>query len=347
VAIAPHEDADTLGLWLRVRLWTAALVFTVIAAGLFLSGIPSAATGTILLFVAAYLLIGLVELFYYCFRGLSRSDLESTITLALRGSTLLTALVLLWWTPSAAWLAFAMLLPAAVAFFWVRRLAATLVGTPSPVRRWTLAARAQLHRLAPVGAGIVLSALYFRVDALLVDAWLGATALGLYNAAFRLVDALRLLPAAVLAVFLSRLFQATTRTPLLVVAAPLAAGAVLLSAGLAIVAGWLLPALFGARFSEAVPAFRILLLAFPLMSLNYALTHQLIGWNGHRAYAAACAAALAFNVALNARLIPAAGIEGAAWTTVWTEVVMTAICGVALVRLDPAGVCRAAQRTAS
>ncbi len=31
------------------------------------------------------------------------------------------------------------------------------------------------------------------------------------------------------------------------------------------------------------------LLSFPLMSLNYALTHQLIGWNGQRAYAAMCA----------------------------------------------------------
>ena len=45
-------------------------------------------------------------------------------------------------------------------------------------------------------------------------------------------------------------------------------------------------------------------MAFPLMSLNYALTHQLIGWHGHRAYAAMCALALVFNVALNVKLIP-------------------------------------------
>ena len=54
-------------------------------------------------------------------------------------------------------------------------------------------------------------------------------------------------------------------------------------------AGWLVPLLYGARFADAVPAFRILALSFPLMSLNYALTHQLIGWDGHRAYAAICA----------------------------------------------------------
>jgi O-antigen/teichoic acid export membrane protein len=75
-----------------------------------------------------------------------------------------------------------------------------------------------------------------------------------------------------------------------------------------------------------VPAFRILLLSFPLMSLNYALTHQLIGWSGHRAYAAICAAALVFNVVLNVRLIPALSIVGAAWSTLLTEMVLTAGC---------------------
>ena len=41
-------------------------------------------------------------------------------------------------------------------------------------------------------------------------------------------------------------------------------------------------------------------------------------------------AALAVNVALNARLIPAASIEGAAWATLGTELFLTAGCGVAL-----------------
>ncbi len=266
------------------------------------------------------------------------ASLTTTIgCLAQRGGTLVLALIVFWWTPSAAWLAFVMLVSSAATFWFSRRLAAALVGAPSPpLQAWTAAARADLHRIAPVGAGILLSALYFRVDALLVDAWLGSSALGLYNAAFRLVDALRLLPAAVLAVALPRIFRATSRTPIVAIAAFVTAGAAVVSGLLAASAGWLIPALFGDRFRDAVPAFRILLLAFPLMSLNYALTHQLIGWEGHRTYAAACAVALVFNVALNARLIPLAGIEGSAWTTVWTEALMTIVCGAALARIDPA-----------
>ena len=88
-----------------------------------------------------------------------------------------------------------------------------------------------------------------------------------------------------------------------------------------LVRGWITP---------AIPVFRILTLSFPLMALNYALTHQLIGWDRHGAYAAICAGALVFNVALNARLIPALSMAGAAWSTLLTEVVLTAGCLAAL-----------------
>jgi O-antigen/teichoic acid export membrane protein len=95
---------------------------------------------------------------------------------------------------------------------------------------------------------------------------------------------------------------------------------------LQVVAGRLVPLLYGAAFVDAVPAFRILAAAFPLMALNYALTHQVIGWNGHRAYAALCLGALVFNVALNARLIPTLSMNGAAWATLATEALLTAGC---------------------
>jgi O-antigen/teichoic acid export membrane protein len=68
------------------------------------------------------------------------------------------------------------------------------------------------------------------------------------------------------------------------------------------------------------------MLSFPLMSLNYVLTHQLIGWHRQRAYLIVCALALVLNVTLNIWLVPADGIEGAAWATLWTEVLLTAGC---------------------
>ena len=66
----------------------------------------------------------------------------------------------------------------------------------------------------PVGLGIVLSAVYFRIDVLLVQAWAGIEAVASYNAVYRVIDALRLFAAAVLAVVLPRLCRAVDLAPL-------------------------------------------------------------------------------------------------------------------------------------
>lgn len=103
-------------------------------------------------------------------------------------------------------------------------------------------------------------------------------------------------------------------------------------AGLALAAvcaaggGWIMPMLYGDSYAYAAPAFSILALALPLFYLNYALTHQVIGWDGQRAYLLVAAAALAANVAANIALVPSRGIIGAAIATVLTEVVVTAGC---------------------
>jgi O-antigen/teichoic acid export membrane protein len=178
----------------------------------------------------------------------------------------------------------------------------------------------------------VLSALYFRIDVFLLEAWQGTETVGLYNAVFRLVEALRLFPAALVAVMLPTLVRASGPGPLVRMATALTAFGVALAVVLQIGAGRLVPLLYGARFVDAVPAFRILAAAFPLMALNYALTHQIIGWDGHRAYAALCLGALVFNVVLNAWLIPALSMNGAAWSTLATEAVLTVGCAGILAR---------------
>jgi O-antigen/teichoic acid export membrane protein len=184
--------------------------------------------------------------------------------------------------------------------------------------------------VVPIGIGIVLSALYFRIDVFLIEIWRGTGAVALYNAVFRLVEALRLFPAAVLAVALPALCRTTSVRPLLLVSAAVTLFSAAVTFVCWLAAGRLVALVYGAQYADAVPAFRILVASFPLMSLNYALTHQLIGWNGHRAYAAICAAALVFNVGLNARLIPALSITGAAWSTLSTEALLTLGCVAAL-----------------
>jgi O-antigen/teichoic acid export membrane protein len=366
VARRPADAERLLRGWLRVRVWTAAAAVAVVAIGV-AAGWRTAGAAPIAILALVYACSGLVELLHYFYRGLSRSDVESSLTLWQRGGTLACGLAALVWKPDVTVLAVAMLIPIVVTLGFSLRIASRIAGlkpcatslsTPgalsTPARPATsavsltalwaaeettgsVAAQASSPAFSefrrdvwPIGVGIVLSALYFRIDVFLVQLWSGTEAVAFYNAVFRLVEALRLFPAAVLAVILPSLVRAGDLRPMARAALPVAAFAIAASAFLWVGAGWLIPLVYGDRYAAAVPAFRVLLLSFPFLSLNLALTHQLIAWDGQRVYAALCAVALAANVSLNARLIPLWSIEGAAWATLGTELVLTAGCVLAL-----------------
>ena len=365
VARHPANAARLLHGWLRVRLWTATGAVAIVAIGL-AAGWRTASATPIAVLAVVYACSGLIELLHYFYRGLSRSDVESSLTLWQRGATLGCGLIALAWKPDVTLLASAMLIPVVVTLAISLRIAARLsTGRPEGLHYDSHRADYDSHRAGydshragydshragydsrsadlqvrlstvfrrdvwPIGAGIVLSALYFRIDVFLVQLWSGTESVALYNAVFRLVEALRLFPAAVLAVVLPSLVRAGDLRPLTRMAVPITGFAIASAAVLWVAAGWLIPFLYGAPYAPAVPAFRVLLLSFPLLSLNFALTHQLVGWDGQRAYAGLCALALVINVALNARLIPRWSIEGAAWATLGTEIFLTVGCGIAL-----------------
>jgi O-antigen/teichoic acid export membrane protein len=339
VAWRPADAPDVLRTWLKIRLWTAGAAMALTAAGLLALAPARDDAIAMLLFALIYIVSGLIEFLHYFYRGLTRSDVESSLTLWQRLATLGAALLALAWSPDLTLLATAMLVPVVITFLVSVRIATRLgdenaaarLGDAAAARRPVMSS-ALLRDVLPIGVGIVLSALYFRIDVFLVQYWRGTESVALYNAVFRLVESLRLFPAAVLAVVLPSLCRADDGRPLLRVSLAVTAFAMATTLVLWVNAAWGIPLLYGARYAAAIPAFRILTLCFPLMSLKYALTHQLIGWEGQRAYATVCGVALVANVALNARLIPALSIEGAAWATFWTEAVLTAGCGFALWR---------------
>lgn len=329
-AVAQHPETAALQLrrWLPIRALTAALGVIGMAIGAAITVDSWAATIVLVLFTLLYVVNGLVEFLYYFYRGLGRTDLESALVLAQRLTVLALALTALRWRPSLILLALAMLAPAVGGLFVAGRIASRLTPSDrhSPPQPWSFMPGDALGRVLPIGAGIVLSALYFRIDVFLLEAWQGLEAVGHYNAVFRIVEALRLLPAAALAVAMPTLFTAVTRRPLVQLATALTGSAVVVTLVLWFSGGWAVTLLLGDRYAPAIPAFRVLTLSFPLMSLNYALTHQLIGWHGHRFYALLCATALVINIGTNALLIPLLGLVGAAWTTLITEAVVTAGC---------------------
>jgi O-antigen/teichoic acid export membrane protein len=346
VARRSEQASDILTVWVKVRLCTSAIAIALVAVTVPFWPATAGYTLPILLFALVYIISALIDFLHYFYRGIGRSDVESTLTLWSRAITLGAALLALAWRADLTVLALAMLVPVSATFVWSLWLAARLarehaapaqdavVAAPSSIAIATLWPEFR-RDVFPIGAGIVLSALYFRIDLLLVEMWHGTEPVALYNAAFRLVETVRLFPAAVLAVALPSLCRAADTGPLRRVAAAVSVFGLIVTPVLWAGARWGLPIVYGTSYVAAVPAFRILILSLPLMSLNFALTHQLIGWDGQRAYAIICAVALAVNLGLNVVMIPALSIEGAAWATVLTEVVVTAGCAIAIWRAVP------------
>jgi O-antigen/teichoic acid export membrane protein len=169
----------------------------------------------------------------HAFRGLGRTDIESTLTLAHRGTVAAGAMTVLIVHPTLLGLSLALAAPPLVALLAARAILRRLTADGPP---FALTPRRMLTEVAPLGLGVLLSALYFRCDVYFIERLHGIETVGVYNAAFRIVDALRLFPAAALAVAYPWLCAATDERPVrrlsmwLLAAAALAGMAVFVSA---------------------------------------------------------------------------------------------------------------------
>ncbi|MBI4476994.1 MAG: oligosaccharide flippase family protein, partial [Acidobacteria bacterium] len=335
LARSVSREPNRAGMWCRALLparLAAAALASLTAVALSVLWLPGGRAAAFSLIAVAQICGSLIEFFNHVFRGLSRSDVESSVNLAHRLGVLLLAWPLLANGGGLESLAVALLVPAAVALVFVAQLA--LSGSEIGHRETgsSMSWSGFRRDVLPIGIGALLSALYFRVDLFLVQHWVGDGAAGLYNAVFRMVEALRLFPAAVLAVMFPQMCRARDARLLRSLSLKLAATGVALSAGVYWTAPAIVHLFYGPRYAGGSQAFRILAAALPLLFLNYALTTQLVAWNLQRAYAAMCGMMLAVNVGVNALWIPRFGIAGAAWATVATELGLTVACGVLLVQ---------------
>jgi O-antigen/teichoic acid export membrane protein len=282
------------------------------------------------LIVVAQIVATLIETVSHLFRGAGRSEIESTVLLGHRSAVGVASVAVFLWWPSLMAIAVVFIVSTSCALA-ASLLIATRLRRQTTTKSTLAAVPIALTDFAPIGLGVLLSALYFRCDVFFVEYWHGLETVGTYNAAFRLVEALRVFPAAMLAVQFPLLCRATDLRPLRALTLVLTAAGMALAMALFAAAPLVLDVLYGDRFIAAAPALRVLALALPLFFLNYALTHQVIGWDGQRAYLVITAAALVANVAGNFILIPSQGMVGAAVSTLATELVVTGGCVMVLI----------------
>jgi len=333
---ASGHDRQLLIEVLRLRAGLAYLAATMIA---FFTPqiVPGNWKMQFVLIVFAQLTGAIIETVAHFFRGIQRSEIEAAIHASYRLATLALALIVLVWWPRLDFLGAAMLIPAVFAMLVSMLIAWRLssVGNREPGtgnRPGFLTPARFFSDVLPLGAGVLLSALYFRIDVYFIERWQGLEAVGGYNAVFRLVEAMRLLPAAVMAVTFPMLVRTTDTRLVQCIGGALAIAGLALAVVCASGSSLIVPLIYGAPYLYTAPTFAILAFALPLFFLNYALTHQVIAWDGQRAYLLIAALALVANVAANIVLVPSQGLNGAAIATVLTEVVVTIGCLYTLVQ---------------
>ncbi|HEY3101149.1 MAG TPA: oligosaccharide flippase family protein [Methylomirabilota bacterium] len=218
------------------------------------------------------------------------------------------------------------------------------------------ATRALLRRAVPFGLLMAGFALYYRVDMVMLE-WLAAPGeLGRYAAAYRFLDAVIALAAALGGPLFPRLSSVALTAPRearrLLEAGwrPLLALGLPLTVGTLAVADDVVALLFGREFAGAAPLLRLLILGtLPLFWVNVA-GHALIAADRVWPLVGVYALSALVNVAGNAVLIPSWGAGGAALATVvceWLNLVLVVrlLRGVFGVTLSTAGLWRYAVAT--
>ena len=206
----------------------------------------------------------------------------------------------------------------------------------APRWRWAPNAwRADLAQSYPFALTSIAAIAYARVDLLLLGMWRGEVAVGLYSAAYKLWEAVGLLPASLMeAMFpemsrltrtedgrdrLSALFRNATWVLL-------AVGLLLAAIGV-LAAGVLVPLVFGSagEYTPAILPFRLLVCGLPAMFLYLLSGYTLYSLDRQRRVTAAMLVAAAVNVILNLYAIPRWSYVGAAAVALLSEWLLVAI----------------------
>jgi O-antigen/teichoic acid export membrane protein len=196
-------------------------------------------------------------------------------------------------------------------------------------RRW----RSTLAEALPFAVTGVVALLYRRLDLLMLSAWRGDVAAGVYGAAYRLWETLGIVPSSLLdALFpeLARRGSAATRQQLQPLIRRGRRWLLLLLLALIVpcwwLAPWLIDVLYGdvAGIAAAPGLFRLLLLALPFTYLYLLNGHVLYALGRQRRVSAWMVAVTALNAGLNALLIPRWGMWAAAGVALFSEVALFA-----------------------
>lgn len=183
----------------------------------------------------------------------------------------------------------------------------------------------------PMGMSVFITFLYFKMDTILLSVLKSSADVGIYNAAYKVIENITFFPAMIIGLILplmaryifsdkkkfeeisNKIFKVFV---LLVV--PLVIGTVFLADGVISLIG-------GSDFQAAGNALRILVFALMFMFFGHFFNSILLSGNLQKKLMLALAGCAAFNIIANLILIPRYSFVGAAATSVFTEMLVVGI----------------------
>jgi O-antigen/teichoic acid export membrane protein len=202
-------------------------------------------------------------------------------------------------------------------------------------RRWAV----WLREAVPLAVGWALAEVYFRIDMVLLSRLGSLEAVGVYAIGYKFADLSGFVAPALLAPAIGLLVRAWPGRPeefrrvfrhALVVLAALAVGLVI---GFAVLATPAIEFFYGARYGDGAWAARALVTGKAVNFFTQLVFVTLVAAGRRRVFPVAMLIGLVVNVGLNLVLIPRSSYNGAAFATVVTELLVLAILSVSLGRL--------------
>jgi O-antigen/teichoic acid export membrane protein len=182
-----------------------------------------------------------------------------------------------------------------------------------------------------VGLAAVLTTAFVKIDQVFVFELAGSRDAGLYGSVYRILDQAQVLPIVAMTTLMPLMSAAFQSDPQrgrrifgmtldFLVVASLPALAFTIAAATPTI-----ELLFGEEFLDAAPALPVLMGAYVLTAMSYAVDAVIVIYRDQRKLAWNAGIALVVNVALNLALVPTYGFMAAAWATVVTQVVILAL----------------------
>jgi O-antigen/teichoic acid export membrane protein len=193
----------------------------------------------------------------------------------------------------------------------------------------------------PLGLMLLLNAVFFRIDTLVLSWFRSADEVGWYGLAYRVVESGLFFPAMLGGLLLPRLSESLQRQKLLarqyinegLILVILLAGYVIVF--LALAAADVVDLIGGYQFEPTAPLLKVLGVSLGIMFVGNIFGFALVALEQQRRLVKLYAGLAIFNFLGNVLLIPSFGALAAAWTTVITEFFSMTIAGWYVYRLLP------------